>query len=235
MPEPTKLPTNALLLALPADEWRRLAPYAEPLTFPKGQVLYDVGDVPRYAYFPGSGLLSVLASTEAGLVVQVGTVSRREFAGVPIIAGTPATSQVVVTLPGEGHRIRSEPVRQAFHRCATFHTQVLERLDRLLLEAAQAVVCHRYHTVPQRLSRWLLDARDCVETDEIALTQERIAELLATPRSAVSTTAAAFQDRGLLRQRHGRLQILRRAGLEALACECYHVLRRTTPVTRRPS
>lgn len=233
MPDSSLRPTdNAMLASLTTDEWRRLSPYAERVSFHKGQILHDSGDVPRHGYFPGSGMFSVLASTEAGLVVQVATISQGEFAGVPAISRSPAPSQVVVTIPGEGYRIRAEPLRQEFQRCATFHTAVLKLVDRLLLESAQAVVCHRYHSVRERLARWLLDARDCTGVDVIELTQERIAELLAIPRSAISATTAAFQDRGWIRQRHGRIQILRRSGIETLACECYHVLRRAEPPTR---
>lgn len=233
MPDAFLKPTdNATLDSLSSEEWRRLSPYAERMSFLKGQVLHDCGDVPRFAFFPGSGMFSMLATTEGGLSIQVATVSNREFAGLCVMSRTPVTSQVVVTIRGEGYRIRAEPLRQEFQRCATFQAQVLRLVDRFLVETAQSLLCHRYHTVRQRLSRWLLNARECAGGEVIELTQERISELLAIPRSAISGAAAAFQERGLIRQRHGRIQILRRNALEALTCECYHVLRPSLPPTR---
>ena len=68
--------------------------------------------------------------------------------------------------------------------------------------------------------------RDGTGLDTVEITQEHIAEMLAVPRSAISSTAAWLQDRGLIRQRHGRIQILKPLGLETLTCECYWILRR---------
>jgi Mn-dependent DtxR family transcriptional regulator len=44
-------------------------------------------------------------------------------------------------------------------------------------------------------------------------------------RPTVSDTAGRLQDRGLIRYRRGIITILDRAGLEALACPCYQVVR----------
>jgi CRP-like cAMP-binding protein len=227
VPEPSSQPTdNVVLAALLNDEWRRLSPYVQRVLFAKDQILYDAGDVPRYGYFPVSAMLSVVANTEAGLAVQVAALSRNEFAGLSLISRTPASAQVVVTIPGMGYRIRGEALRQEFYRTGTFHAAVLAHVEHLLLASAQAVICLRYHSLLQRLSRWLLSARDSTGADVIELTQERIAELLAAQRSAVSAAAAMLQDRALLRLRHGRIRLLKPRGLEVLACECYHVLRR---------
>jgi CRP-like cAMP-binding protein len=216
---------NGVLANLSPEAFARLQPYVEPLALESGAVLYDAGDTPRYAVFPTAGLLSLLATTDEGGVLQVATIGRDGFAGLPIVLGGRATSQVMVQAPVTGYRLRAEIVAREFQRAGTFHRAALRHLERVLAESAQGLICHRYHSVRQRLCRWLLATRDAVGSDTLTVTQEQIALLLGMPRSTVSLTATAFQDRGLLRQRHGRLEILRGGVLEVLACECYHLLR----------
>ena len=218
--------SNGVLAHLPAEEWHRMSSYLERVALPKGKVLYDYGDVPRYGYFLVSGMASVLGVTEDGDAIQIATVTRHGFAGLPIVLHTPATSQAVMYLPGEGYRVRADALQREFRRCGAFHLAMLEQLDRLISESACAVLCHRYHSTRQRFCRWLLTARGGAGVDTIDVTQEQVAEMLAVPRTAISSTAASLQDRGLIRQRHGRIQILKPLGLETLTCECYWILRR---------
>jgi CRP-like cAMP-binding protein len=225
---------NGVLARLPADEWHRLSPYLERVALPKGKVLYDYGDALRYGYFLVSGVASVLAMTENGDVIQIATVTRDGFVGLPIVLHTPATSQVVMHLPGEGYRVRADALQREFRQCGAFHVVVLAQLNRLLTESACAVLCGRYHSTRQRFCRWLLATRDGVGVDTIDITQEHVAEMLAVPRTAISSTAASLQDRGLIRQRHGRIQILKPLGLETLTCECYWSLRRAGAVDLAP-
>jgi CRP-like cAMP-binding protein len=217
---------NGVLAHLPAEEWHRMSSYLERVALPKGKMLYDYGDAPRYGYFLVSGMASVLGVTEDGDAIQIATVTRDGFAGLPIVLHTPATSQAVMHLPGEGYRVRADALQREFRRCGAFHLAMLEQLDRLITESACAVVCHRYHSTRQRFCRWLLTARGGAGVDTIDVTQEQVAEMLAVPRTAISSTAASLQDRGLIRQRHGRIQILKPLGLETLTCECYWMLRR---------
>ena len=217
---------NGVLARLSAEEWHRMSSYLERVALPKGKVLYDYGDVPRYGYFLVRGMASVLAGTEDGDAIQIATVTRYGFAGLPIVLHAPATSQVVMHLPGEGYRVRADALQREFRQCGAFHVALLEQLDRFITESACAVLCHRYHSTRQRFCRWLLTTRDGGGVDTIDVTQEHVAEMLAVPRTAISSTAASLQDRGLIRQRHGRIQILKPLGLETLTCECYGILRR---------
>ena len=203
-----------------------MSSYLERVDLPKGKVLYDYGDVPRYGYFLVSGMAFVLAATEDGDLIQIATVARDGFAGLPIILNTPAASQVVMHLSGEGYRARADALQREFQQCGAFHALALEQLDRLVNESACAALCHRYHSVRQRFCRWLLMVRDGTGLDTVEIAQEHIAEMLAVPRSAISSTGAWLQDRGLIRQRHGRIQIFKLLGLEALTCECYRMLSR---------
>lgn len=215
------VPPNRVLAALAPEDYRRLEPHLERIPLSSGKVLYDYGDAPRFGYFPTSGMLSMRATEESGSVIQVAAICNDGFVGLPIVLGSTARAQVVVELPGEAYRVRAGILLQEFRREGSFRSSVLLLLDRLIAESAQAVICHRYHSVRQRICRWLLLARNCTGLDTIHITQEHLAEVLAVPRSAVSSTAAVLQDRGLIRQRHGRIQLLKPLAMATLACDCY--------------
>jgi Crp-like helix-turn-helix protein len=58
------------------------------------------------------------------------------------------------------------------------------------------------------------------------MTQEFAANLLGSHRPAVSTTASALQTAGLINYRQGKITILDRDRLHAVACECYSYVTR---------
>ena len=62
--------------------------------------------------------------------------------------------------------------------------------------------------------------------DRLSLSQEGIADLLGVQRTSVSLVANALKRRGLIVYNRGRISITDRAGLEAVACECYRKLQR---------
>jgi CRP-like cAMP-binding protein len=237
------LPKNRLLTQFSPEELRGIQPYLEAVPLPKGKVLYDVGDRPRYAYFPVRGLLSIFAATESGGVLEVAMVCADGFVGVPILCQRPASAQVRVQSAGDAHRLRAEILLKEFQRGGPFQAALLGAMHDLVAQTAQAAICLRYHSVIERVCRWVLIAHDGLGSDTIDVTQEGIAQMLGIPRSAVSTAAAALQDHGLIRQRHGRIQVLNRAELRHWTCECYAVLTgaeairslAVTPPSGRPS
>jgi CRP-like cAMP-binding protein len=50
--QPRGSPTNRLLAAFPPREYRRLAPYLEPVSLEAGQVLYHPNEPITQVYFP---------------------------------------------------------------------------------------------------------------------------------------------------------------------------------------
>ena len=214
-------PTNALLEALPEGERRQVLANAQRVSLAKGATLYHVGDTLTHAYFPLSGLVSLLGTTLDGATLQMDVVDRERFVGVPLVLRRQDTPyEAVVQAPGEAYKIAANLLRTACVRSEAFQDVMLRFADEHLTHVTEAALCHRHHSVLQRLSRWLLVYARSARSDTVLLTQELWAQLLGARRTAVSKAACVLQDRSIIRQRHGRTQILNRAGLYAYACEC---------------
>jgi hypothetical protein len=97
--------------------------------------------------------------------------------------------------------------------------------DLLLAHVQQSVACNALHTLEARLCRWLLQTHDCMDGDVIPLTQEYLGQMLGVRRTTVTIAARLLQSAGLIRYRRGHIQILDRATLEDITCECYGVVR----------
>ena len=217
---------NRLLAALPRAEYLRLLPHLKLIHLPPRKILYNVGEVVRYAYFPRGGMISLLSSTEDGRTVEIGMIGSEGVAGVAVILRTRiAPYQMMVQLPGNAMRISGDVLQEEFKRSHALQDLLLRYTHMLLLQVAQSAACNRFHTVEERLCRWLLISRDHVQTDTLHLTQEFLAHMLGVPRTSVTMAAADLQRAGLIRYGRGRIMILDRAGLEAAACECLGVVR----------
>jgi Mn-dependent DtxR family transcriptional regulator len=57
------------------------------------------------------------------------------------------------------------------------------------------------------------------------LTQEFISNMLGVRREGVNKAAGALQKGGLISYSRGRVKILDPAGLGAVACECYRIIK----------
>jgi hypothetical protein len=68
-------------------------------------------------------------------------------------------------------------------------------------------------------------SHDRVGVDEFAITHEFLGQMLGSRRATVTLSAGILQAAGLIRYHRGHVTILDREGLEAVACECYGVIR----------
>lgn len=217
---------NALLSALPREEYERLSPHLELVHLTPGKILYNAGDVVRHAYFPKGGMICLLSITEDGRAVEVGMIGSEGMADISIVLQSGgAPYQVMVQLAGNALRISRSAFKKELDRGGRLQYLLLRYTHSLLIQVAQSAACNSFHTVEERLCRWLLVSRDRVQTDTVHLTQEFLSHMLGVQRTSVTLIAGALQKKGLIRQSRGRITILDRPGLEAASCECYRRVR----------
>ncbi|MGH9971676.1 MAG: Crp/Fnr family transcriptional regulator [Pyrinomonadaceae bacterium] len=219
--------TNRLLARLPRAEYERLQSSLELVRLPRHRILCEAGDPARHAYFLNNGMVSLLAVTEAGQTVEIGTVGCEGFVGLPIVLKVGCSPfRVMVQTQSEALRVAAVPLLGEFDRCGKLHELLLRYGHVQHTQIVQATVCNPFHTVSQRLCRRLLVTKDCLGYESFDLTQEYIALMLATHRNRISIAAAELQRKGFIRyDRRGRIRILDRKGLEGGACECYRIVK----------
>ncbi len=217
---------NLLLAALRAEDRHRLATAMDRVHFSRGEILWDVGEVPHYIYFPTSGLTSILAVARGGDTVGIAAVGNEGAIGwSSVVPGRGAVHQAVVEVPGSAHRIRSDVLHTASGNINALHDVLSAHTQLVIAQISQSVVCQRFHTVPERLARWLLIVSDHAQSKRLRLTQAGIARVLGIHRTGVTEAAAELKAAGVIWYQHGQLVILNRQWLEREACDCYGTTR----------
>jgi CRP-like cAMP-binding protein len=105
-------------------------------------------------------------------------------------------------------------------------TRLLRYMQALYTQVSQTAACNGHHGLEERLARWLLIAHDRAEGDQFPMTHEFMALMLGVRRSGVTVTASTLKQAGLISYANGRMTILDRPALEAVACECYGIVQR---------
>ena len=200
---------------LAAVEYGRLSPRLRMVQLPTGEVLYNAGDRADFVYFPISGVVSLLSTTESGEVIEVAMVGSEGTTCLPVITHQQEMPyRLLVQIAGHALRIEADTVRKEFVRGGRLHDLLICHTHSLFSEITQSAVCNRFHLAESRFCRWLLSMQDRVGS-ELPLTHEIISYMLGADRSNVSRIAKTLQDGGSIRYKYGSITILDRAGLEA--------------------
>ena len=229
MPETLSPLQNHLLAALPADVRHRLFAYLEPAPLPLGKVLYESGDSMRHVYFPTDSIISLLYVMENGSSGEISVVGNEGLVGIALFMGGESTlSRAVVQSAGYAYRLPGQRLKDEFNRHGDLLVLMLRYTQALITQMAQTAVCNRHHSVDQQLCRWLLLSLDRLSGDHLVMTQELIANMLGVRREGVTEAAGKLQKLGVIEYRRGKIQVLDRAKLERLSCECYAVVKKET-------
>ena len=218
---------NRLLTALPPEDFALLSPHLSLQELERGRHIYDPGDPMEAVYFPHDCVISLMTLMENGAAIESAPVGREGALGLmAAVAPRQSLVRAIVQAPGSASRISASALHDVWTRSAALRDLVDRHNEALFGHAIQSVACNALHGVEARFCRWLLSCRDRIDSDTIHLTQEFLADMLGVQRTTVTAVAGALQTKGVIRYRRGVVDILDRAGLEAMACECYAAVRR---------
>jgi CRP-like cAMP-binding protein len=218
---------NRLLAALPDEVRESVGAVAEAATAEVRDMVYDVGEPVEYVIFPAGAVYSLMSVGQDGRSVEVATVGREGFVGVPVLLEGSFTSQhqAFAQIGGASLRVSTVDFRQLVDDQPRLRTMLHRYTLALLAQVAQASACNRLHTLEQRCARWLLMTHDRVGRDAFPLTQEFLAQMLGVRRAGVNEAQQALADAGVISYVRGSVAILDRPGLEQRSCECYQLIR----------
>ncbi len=217
---------NALLAALPAPTFERIAAELELVALPLGKVLYEPDDILEYAYFPTSAVISLHYVLASGASAETAGVGNEGMVGMALFMGGDSTSSAaVVHTSGYAYRLPARVLKCELARGEMLFAALLRYAQALMTQIAQTAACYRHHSVEQQLCRWLLLTIDRGPPRELVMTQEQVARLLGVRREGITEAAGRLQRDGYIHYRRGHLAVIERAGLESRACECYAVVK----------
>jgi len=216
---------NHLLAALPADEFARVKPKLEQLSFKLGDVLYESGDRIDYVYFPTTMIISMLYVMENGATAEIGVVGNDGLIGNALfMGGETTTSRAIIQSAGESYRMKAKDVKAEFALGGIFQQMLLRFTQALMTQISQTAVCNRLHSVEQQLCRWLLLSHDRLDSNELVMTHDLISNMLGVRREGVTLAAQKLAKRKLIKNVRGTITVVDRQGLEEASCECYKVV-----------
>jgi CRP-like cAMP-binding protein len=217
---------NRLLAALPKKEYQRLLPELESVSLSFGDIIFEPGERLRHVYFPNDSLISLLSAVEDREHLEVGMVGNDGMAGINVFMDVAKSrARGLVQGAGSAVRMKATTLRRETDSAGSLHKLLNRYTHSLLTQISQSAACNRFHTVNVRLARWLLMTHDRIAGDEFRLTQEFLSHMLGVRREQVTLAASTLQKQKLISYSRGLIRILDRAGLEAVSCKCYRVVR----------
>ena len=226
-PSKSSLIPNQLLAALPKKEYQALRSQLEEIPLVFEQIIYKPEVAMSDVYFPNSGIISLLAGLNERATLEVGMVGKEGIVGLAVFMGVKESqNRAVVQGAGSAMKMKAKAFRRECDSGGALSHLLQRYTHSLLTQITQSAVCNQFHSVEARLARWLLMTHDRMEADEFQLTQEFLSNMLAVRRECVNKAAGKMQKRKLIAYSRGRLTVLDRAGLEAVSCGCYEIIKK---------
>ncbi len=217
---------NRLLATLPASLEQSLTHSSEHIHLSVGETLYEANRPIRHIYFPIDGVVSMIATTDNGLEIEVATTGNEGMLGLPVFLGSARTPlKAFSQIAGNCLRIRTAEFRRHLRNEPQLVAILHRYAQALMMQISQSMACNRAHAIEQRCCRWLLMTQDRVNQPTFALTQRFLGQMLGVRRTSVGEVAGALQDAKLIRYSRGSISILNRPGLEKRVCGCYLIIR----------
>ena len=217
---------NRILRALPAEQRERIFVAAERVDLPKLRLLYDVNQPIRDVYFLESGVASIVSVLSDNTAVETLTCGCEGMVGLPLFLGAETSAtQGLQQIPGSGWRLPREAFYEELERGPELRRILGRFTNASMTLLAQNSACNRRHSIEERCVRWLLMSHDQMDRQPFELTHQFWSQMLGVRRATVTVTAGALQQAGLISYHRGVVNVLDRAGLENLVCECYAIIR----------
>lgn len=215
-------PENQLLSTLLTSAYKRLSPYLEEIRLTSGQVVHKSGETVTEIYFPQTAIFSLVMGMSGGAYSQISLIGNEGLVGLSaILSGSFSTTDSVVQISGTALKIPLEIINREFLRGEELQTLLLLYTKTYLAHVSQIAACNSIHNIEHRMARFLLSVQDCLQQEILPLTQKSISSMLGVRRASVTETAILLQKQHIIQYSRGKITILNRPQLEAIACECY--------------
>jgi CRP-like cAMP-binding protein len=175
----------------------------------------------RFAYFPDSGLVSVVAEAAGAGSTEVGMIGLERMTALSILEqDTQSPFDTFVQGAGSAQRIEAERLRAALDESAEVRNVLLRYARAFTIQVAATAFANGNAKLEARLARWLLMVGDRLG-ETFNVTHEFLGLMLAVRRSGVTVAIQMLESKGLIRATRGTISIVDRNGLIAHANGAY--------------
>ena len=213
---------NRLLSVLSPEDYLLLEPRLSWCELERGQTLVLPDEPIGDAWFPISGLSSIIAISAENQGIEVGLIGREGLIGLPLLLDCDRTPhRVFMQVGGKGFRIASDDLETVMSASASLRKRLLRFVQVFNTQITYTALSNTVHTVEERLARWLLMSHDRQDGDEIPLTHEFLALMLGVRRPSVTIALHSLEGLGFIRSTRGLVTIRRRPELQEFAGAAY--------------
>ena len=217
---------NHVIASLTPKDFDLLGRHLKPFELVHEDLLFDAGETVNWAYFPHSGVISLVVGLADGQLIETAMIGNDSLAGgSSAMDGRVSLNRGIVQVAGVASILDVDVLREVAEQSPAFRTMLIRHEQALFAQAQQSAACNASHSVESRLARWLLRTRDLNGGNKLELTQEFLAQMLGVRRTSVSLVANTLQSAGFIRYSRGHVEILNLDGLRETACECYETVK----------
>jgi CRP-like cAMP-binding protein len=212
---------NQLLDAVPFADLQAIAPDLDLVDLKMREVINEPDRPMKYAYFPVSGLCSVIALANVDDQIEMGVVGKEGFIGTSIILMA-GQAPFRIMAQGDGRALRL-PAAKLIEASAMpeFRAVLLRFVHTFMVQAASTILANSSYRLEERLARWILMTQDRLDSVTVPMTHDFMSLMLGVRRAGVTEAVHILEGRHLIKATRGHVQILDREGLENLANGSY--------------
>ncbi|MDN5882770.1 MAG: cyclic nucleotide-binding domain-containing protein [Nitrosospira sp.] len=132
---------NLFLAALPEEVYERLKPCLELVPLPEGWAVYKNGGETDLVYFPTTGIISLLSTTDDGESAKIAVIGNEGLFGIAMLMGRKITA--VVQGDGYSYRLKAANLRREFELGSPLCYLLQRYTQGLSARIAQNTMCNR--------------------------------------------------------------------------------------------
>ena len=195
---PRNAQRNRILRVMSNADLALLQPHLERVPLKLRQRVQVANKPIRNAYFPESGIASVIAAS-VGDQAEIGLVGRDGMTGLPIVQGADRSPfETFIQVAGEGYCISGHNQRQAINESGTMLKCFQRYAHVFAVQTGYTALANARGKIEERLARWLLMTHDRMDDNQLKLTHEFISLMLGVRRAGVTDALQAFEAKGLI-------------------------------------
>lgn len=209
---------NGLVAQLSPADQAMLLKRSHAAELKAGQILSQPDSADQHVYFltSASVALVVLNGHRAGLAV--GLAGHEGAVGLQFALGLGAGNlTLMVQSAGTGWRTDGAELQRLLQRRAAMLMTFSRYIWSVAQEVATLAAASQVQDIKARLAGWILISGERSRQQDLVLTHAHLADMLGVRRASITLAAVELKEQGLLDYQRGRIQILDRRGLEALA------------------